>query len=131
MHIHIHEFVLIYDRQTQQKKLCSKIRASPLSLCTRERVCLVPKKLRNGPYNLRIGLVKFCFCTRTIRTPSKIQDLYESISMPYSQPQNLQRANLLSKKPKNGQTSRQTVDRFANAGTPYYPYLATRATFGK
>ncbi len=35
---------------------------------------------------MRHGLVLFCFCTRTIRTPSEIPDLYESISMPYSQP---------------------------------------------
>jgi hypothetical protein len=30
--------------------------------------------------------------------------------------ENLRMANLLSKKPKNQQTSRQTVDRFVNAG---------------
>jgi hypothetical protein len=44
----IYEFVLIYDWQTQQKKLTSsKKRASTLSPGTQECVHLVPKKLRN------------------------------------------------------------------------------------
>ncbi len=72
---------------TTEKLKSSKKRASPLSPGTWECVRLVPKNLRHGPYNLRHGLIRFRFCTRTIRTPSKIRDLYKSISMPcYSQP---------------------------------------------
>ncbi len=32
--------------------------------------------MRHWPYNLRHRLVLFCFCTRTIRTPSEVRDLY-------------------------------------------------------
>ncbi len=48
-----------------------------------EYLHLVPKNWDTDAYILRHRLVRFHFCTRT---PSKIQDLYESISMPYSQP---------------------------------------------
>jgi hypothetical protein len=37
--------------------------------------------------------------------------------------ENLRMANLLSKKSKNQQMSRQTASRFANAGTPYCKIL--------
>jgi hypothetical protein len=63
-------------------------RASPLSPGMQEYVHLVPKKLKHGPYKMRHGLVGFRFCTRTIRTPSEIWELYKSIFMPYSQPLN-------------------------------------------
>jgi hypothetical protein len=42
--IGIYEFILIYDRQTQQKNLSSKKWAFPLSPGTQECVCLVQKK---------------------------------------------------------------------------------------
>jgi hypothetical protein len=78
LQIRIYEFVLTYDLQTQQKKLQRvKKRASPLSPGTPECVHLVQKMLRHMPYDLRHGLARFHVCTRTIRTPSKIQDLYE------------------------------------------------------
>jgi hypothetical protein len=46
----------------------------------RECVRLVPKNQDTDTWDLRYRLIRFCFCTRT---PSKIRDLYESISMPY------------------------------------------------
>ncbi len=78
-----YKFVLIYNRQTHRTKLWSfGKRASPLSPGTRECVCLVPKNWDADACNLRHRLVQFCLCTRI---PSKIQDLYKSISMPDSQ----------------------------------------------
>ncbi len=66
------------------KKLRSfEKRASPLSPGMCECVRLVPKNWDTDACNLRHRLVRFRFCTRT---PYKIQDLYESISMPESQP---------------------------------------------
>ncbi len=66
------------------KKLGSyKKRASPLSPGTRECVCLVPKNWDTDACNLRHRLIRFLFCTKT---PSKIWNLYKSISMPDSQP---------------------------------------------
>ncbi len=69
--MYIYEFVLIYDWQAQQKTFKSEKRASPLSPGTWECVSLVPKNLRNTPYNLRHRLVQFCFCTKTIRATIK------------------------------------------------------------
>ncbi len=57
--------------------------ASPLSTGMQESVCSVPNKWDTDACNLRHWLVRFCFCTRI---PSEIRDLYESISMPDSQP---------------------------------------------
>ncbi len=75
----MHEFVLIYDRDTRSFEK----RVYPLSPGTHECVHLVPIHWDTDACNLRHRLVLFCFCTRT---PSEIWDLCESISMPYSQP---------------------------------------------
>ncbi len=67
--IRIYKFVLIYYWQTHQKNRSFKKRASPLSPGTWECVRLLPKKWDTDACNLRHRLKRFCFCTRTIRTP--------------------------------------------------------------
>ncbi len=105
MQINVYEFILIYDRETYKtKSFCFEKRASPFSPGTRECVCLVPKNWDTDACNLRHRLIRFHFCTRT---PSKIQDLYESISMPW--PTTLAYLGTNKKSPRGAKNTKDTI----------------------
>jgi hypothetical protein len=82
----VYKLVLIYNRQTQQKNLFQK-KGFPLEpryagMCTFSTKKIEP--LTHAIWDT--GLYDFVFVPETFTTPSKIQNLYESISMPYNQP---------------------------------------------
>ncbi len=70
-------------RYTEKTSKFRKKGFPPLSQGMQECVRLAPKNWDTDACNLRHWLVQFRFCTRT---PSEIQDLYKSVSIPYSQP---------------------------------------------
>ncbi len=81
-----YEFVLIYDRQTQQQKLqSSENKASPLSPGTRECVCLVPKYLRHWRMQFETWAHTISLLYQnhqdTIRDPRLIRIHFHAISL--------------------------------------------------